>query len=294
MRHTKLAFLVGIFGIFSGLTTAQAQDHFLVNTAPSSVLKTGAKEVELNYANKNGGQLYFNGHYARTGFKIGMSDKLSIAYYLNASSESFVANGISPMDKKTRVFEALITDKTDFSFSISSKFKLLDAPSQPVGLAAEMTVTVGSNYFIYTPKLIVDKRIGNNYLAFNAAVSLQKTKHITSTPVSLGNYTNNAETTTLAKPQYTFSMAYLHFLKGKKMAFGLEMWTQSRQSASVGLEHIALFGGPAAHFNGKKWFVNVSASPQIANLYTTWIAPESLVLDAYQKFEFKTMVGFRF
>ncbi len=274
-------------------TSTYAQDRFLAYTAQSNVLPKGTREVEIWYANKNGGHAYFNGNYMRTGFKMGFGKNFLAGYYLNMDSEAFVGNGISDVDKKTRIFDSYITDRTKFSFTAYGKMKLLDPVANPVGLAIELEYTIGSNYTIFSPKLILDKRFGNNYVAFNTWVATHNTTSVETTTTNPSNKVAPT-VTSISEPQYEFDLAYLHFMKQQNMAFGFEMRTHSESTQAVGLEHIALFGGPAAHFRGDKWFFNISAMPQITNLYTSWIAPEGLVLDEHQKFEVRTMLGFIF
>jgi hypothetical protein len=229
----------------------------------------------------------------RTGFKMGFGKNLIAGYYLNMASEGFVANAISEDDKKTRIFESTITQKTDFSFTAYGKVKLLDPVANPVGLAVELEYTIGANVSIFSPKIIIDKRFGNNYVSFNAWVASHNTKTIETTNTTPSNKV--APTVTSERePQYEFDVAYLHFMKQQNIAFGFEARTHSESTAKAGLEHIVLFAGPAAHFRGDKWFFNVSAMPQITNLHTSWIAPDGLVLDEHQKFELRTMLGFIF
>jgi hypothetical protein len=292
MKKTSILFFVCAFLTFLS-TTTQAQDRFLAYTAQSNVLPKGTREVEVWYAQKSGGNAYFNGNYMRTGFKMGFGKNIIAGYYLNMNSEAFIGNGISETDKLTRIYDSEITHRNDFSFTAYGKMKILDPVANPVGLAVELEYTIGSNYTIFSPKLILDKRFGNNYVAFNAWVAAHNTKEIETSNTTPSNKTAPT-VSSFKEPQYEFDLAYLHFLKQQNMAFGFEMRTHSESTEKAGLEHIALFGGPAAHFRGDKWFFNISAMPQLVNLHTSWIAPDGLVLDEHQKFELRTMLGFIF
>jgi hypothetical protein len=292
MKKTTLFLFVFVF-LAIAITTTQAQDRFLAYTAQSNVLPKDTREVEIWYANKNGGNAYFNGNYMRTGFKMGFGKNFLAGYYLNMASEALVENGISEADKLTRLYDSHITQRTDFSFTAYGKMKFLDPVANPIGLAVELEYTIGSNYRIFAPKLILDKRFGDNYMAFNVWAAVHNTAEIQTTTTTPSNKTAPT-VTSFREPQYEFDLAYLHFLKKQNMAFGLEMRTHSESTAKAGLEHIALFGGPAVHFRGDKWFFNLSAMPQLVNLHTSWIAPDGLVLDEHQKFELRTMLGFIF
>ena len=292
MKKTTLFLLVFVF-LAMAITTTKAQDRFLAYTAQSNVLPKDTREVEIWYANKNGGNAYFNGNYMRTGFKMGFGKNFLAGYYINMVSEAFVENGISETDKLTRLYDSRITERTDFSFTAYAKMKFLDPVANPVGLAVETELTIGSSYMIFAPKLIIDKRVGNNYFAFNVWLALHRDKVIETTATTPSNKTAPT-VTSFKEPQYEFDLAYLHFMPKQNIAFGLEMRTHSESTEKAGLEHIALFGGPAVHFRGDKWFFNLSAMPQITNLHTSWIAPDGLVLDEHQKFELRTMLGFIF
>jgi hypothetical protein len=284
-------FVCAFIALFT--TTTTAQDRFLAYTAQSNVLPKGTRAVEIWYANKSGGNAYFNGNYMRTGFKMGFGKNFLAGYYLNFSGEGYIANGIDPTDKLTRIYDQELTTKSDFSFTAYAKMKILDPVANPVGLAVELEYTIGSNTSIFSPKIILDKRIGNNYFAFNAWIAMHREKTIetTNTP------TNSKIAPTISnfkEPQYEFDLAYLRFLKSQNIGLGFEMRTHSESTEAAGLEHIVLFGGPAVHFRGDKWFFNLSAMPQWGNLHTSWIAPDSKVLDEHQNFELRTMLGFIF
>jgi hypothetical protein len=292
MKKTTLLFMVCAFLTLAS-TTIHAQDRFLAYTAQSNVLPKGTREMEIWYANKNGGTVYFNGNYMRTGFKMGVGKNIIAGYYLNFESEAYLGNEIDPLDKKTRLYDAAITDKSNFSFTAYGKIKLLDPVANPIGLAIETELTIGSSERIFSPKLILDKRFGNNYVSFNTWVAIHRQKVLETTNTNPNNKT--APTiTSFKEPQYEFDLAYLRFLKSQNMAFGFEMRTHSESTAKAGLEHIVLFGGPAVHFRGDKWFLNLSAMPQLGNLHKSWIAPDGQVLDEHQKFELRTMLGFIF
>jgi hypothetical protein len=292
MKKTTLLFMVCAFLTIAS-TTMHAQDRFLAYTAQSNVLPKGTREMEIWYANKNGGQVYFNGNYMRTGFKMGVGKNIIAGYYLNFASEAYLGNGIDPLDKKTRLYDSELTDKSDFSFTAYGKIKLLDPVANPIGLAIETELTIGSSERIFAPKLIIDKRFGNNYVSFNTWVAIHKQKVLETTNTNPNNKTAPT-VTSFKEPQYEFDLAYLRFLKSQNIAFGFEMRTHSESTAKAGLEHVVLFGGPAVHFRGDKWFLNLSAMPQLGNLHTSWIAPDSQVLDEHQKFELRTMLGFIF
>ena len=272
--------------------TTKAQDRFLAYTAQSNVLPKGTREIEIWYANKSGGYAFFNGNYMRTGFKMGFGKNFLLGYYLNYDSEAFVYNEIDHSDHSTRIFDQHITKENRISFSINGKVKLLDPVANPIGLAFEAEATLGSDYHIFAPKLILDKRFGNNYLSFNVWAALFSEKEIKNT--SNIPSTTAPTVTNAAEPPIELDIAYLRFTKNGNAAFGFESRLHTESTDFAGFEHAALFAGPAVHLRGDKWFFNLSGMPQIVNFHKSWIAPDSRVLDEHQKFELRTMLGFMF
>jgi hypothetical protein len=274
-------------------TQLQAQNQLFTHTDQSNILSKGALSTEFWYANKNGGTLYFNGNYGRTGFNVGLSKKLAFGYFYNFSTEAFVGNSISEIDQTTRYFDDIVTDKRESSFTTYVKFKALDKSSSKFGLALSTGLTVGSNYVMYEPKIIIDKNIGMDYLSFNASAAIYQ---MDNSQAELRTGTDKVAATkrSFLPPQYAFNLGYLHYLSEDKFAVGLEMRTQSESSAENGLSYIALFGGAAVHARYKNWTLNFSAMPQLKNLYKSWQSPDNLVLDKQQNFQLRAMIGFNF
>jgi hypothetical protein len=281
--------IIGFFVMVLALSV-KAQDRFLAYTAQSNVLPKGTREIEIWYAKKSGGYTYFNGNYMRTGFKMGFGSNFLGGYYLNYDSEAFIGTEINHTDKHTREYDATLTNESKVSFSMYAKYKLLDPVANSVGMALEAEVQFGSNYINYIPKLILDKRFGNNYLAFNVWAAVHRAKAI----VPATDITKAPTVITVSEPPVEFDLSYMRFTKNNNMAFGLESRFHSEKTDFAGWEHVALFAGPAFHVRGDKWFFNLSAMPQITNLHKSWIAPDSKVLDEHQKFELRTMLGFMF
>lgn len=288
--------------LFPTITTAQ--DAYLPFTASSEIMPNKVQTLKISYERKNGGNLYFNGNYGRVSYQKSVNSFVSLGASVSLFSESFVSNQINEYDQKTRQYNAFITDKQDYSWSINAKFRLADMEVDPIGLAFSTEFMAGSNYQIFTPKLIIDKVFGNNYVAFNAAASFG---HIKNETEIANTSANNAYAATSFKntlsptysavnlmPNYAFNLAFLHFIAGGDFAYGCEMRTNSESLEGVGTAYVALFAGPTLSYKSKKIFANVSVLPQIKNLHKTWIAPDNLVLDAHQQIELKVSFGFTF
>ncbi len=300
-KTLSLSFVLSTFFCCSFLS---AQDLYFSNTAVSTVLPRGTHVLQMSYERKNGGNMYFNGNYGRVAYQKSINPCVSIGASLSVFSESFVSNEVNAYDQKTRQYNAFVTDKKDYSLSINAKVRLADAEVDPIGLAVSNELTVGSNYHIFTPKLIIDKAFGNNYLALNASASFCNIKNETEIINASANnayaatsFKNTMEPTYSAvnlMPNYAFNLGYLHFLDGSNFAYGCEVRTNSQSLQGVGLAYVALFAGPTLVYKSNKLFANVSVLPQIKNLHKTWIAPDNLVLDAHQQIEIKVSFGFTF
>jgi hypothetical protein len=292
MKNSMRLPILSVLTALSCYCNLSAQDRFLPYTSPSNVLPKGTREIEIWYANKSGGYAYFNGNYMRTGFKMGFGNNFLLGYYLNYDAEAFVHNEISPIDKKTRLFDPFLTRENTISFSVNGKLKLLDPVANPIGLAIEAEATLGSDFHILAPKLIIDKRFGNEYIAFNVWAAMRKTYYID--PTSDRPTTVAPKISTFSEPPIEFNLAYMHFSKNGNVGIGVETRTHTETTTFAGFEHAVVFAGPALHLRGDKWFFNLSALPQIGNFHKSWIAPDRKVLDEHQNFELRTMLGFMF
>jgi hypothetical protein len=276
------------------LTTfkATAQDRYLAYTMQSNVIPKGTRQLEVWYANKSGGYSYFNGNYMRTGFKVGLGKNLTTTYYINVSGEAYVGSEINHTDKVTREYDQFLTKESDISFSADVKYKILDPVANPIGLAIHADITVGGNYYIFSPRIIIDKRFGNNFIAFNAWVAAHSEFDVANPSSEVS--TTKPEMSKFSEPPIEMELAYMRFTKNQKFGFGAELRIHSEATDFAGWEHLAIFGGPAIHARGDKWFFSASAMPQLGNLHKSWIAPDSKVLDEHQNFELRTAVGFVF
>jgi hypothetical protein len=300
----KFLLLSSIVLTLSSPSLIHAQDAYLPFTSSSEIMPNKAHTLKIAYERKNGGNLYFNGNYGHVTYQRALNSFFSLGASISLLSESFVGNEISAIDKETRQYNATITDKKDYNWSVNAKVRLANVEIDPIGLALSTEFMKGSNYQVFTPKLIIDKAFGNSYLAFNAAAtycSMDKSFETFSSPTnnpliapSFSNTLAPAFSPTNLAPNYTLNLAYLHFINGSNFAYGCEVRTNSQSIEGVGTAYTALFAGPALSYKSEKMFANVSVLPQIKNLHKSWIAPDNLVLDAHQQLELKISFGFVF
>jgi hypothetical protein len=298
MRKT---FYLALFGLSLLLSPhfAHAQERLLAYTEQSATLAKGNYEVYAGYDRKNGGTQYYNGNYGKIGFRMGVSNYLSVAASLNGSKVGYVSNRISPSDRKTRQFDPYITDEMEVFGTLSAKVLLLDGTTEPLGVALSNELTVGTHHFSFSPKFIVDKKFGDNYLSVNAAMMFHTMRdamkpETVSTPNTFAaNYFPNGSMSFLM-PQYSFNLAYLRYFFDQNLAFGVEVKTHSESQLDVGTAYFTVFAGPTVSIRRDNWLFNVTALPQIRNLHKTWVAPDNLVLDAQQRIQLRASIGVMF
>ena len=270
----------------------QAQDRFFAFTAQSNVLPKGARSLELWYANKSGGQVFYRGNFTRVGLKMGLGGNVLTQFYANLNSVAQIKSEINSLNRTQRLYGSAIEQTSDVSFSNETKIKILDPIANPIGLAIFNELTIGSTFRRISPKLIIDKRVGNNFFVFNVLWEFEKRWE--STPAK--DVTNTVAPTITSQQEipFEFGLAYMRFLKNNKLGFGLEIRNHNEIFQDAGWEHSVLFMGPAMHYHDDKWFFNLTLLPQITNLRTSWLAPDSHVWDEHQKFELRTQLGFMF
>lgn len=268
----------------------QAQDRFFAFTTQSNVLPKGTRAVEIWYTGKYGGQVFYNSNLTRVGLKLGLGNNILTQFYANLEETAQIESHISHIDKKTRLYSPTDTRETDISFSNETKIKLLDPIANAVGLALYNEFTIGSHFTLISPKLVLDKRVGDNFFVFNTLFEYVKRKEGTTTTSG-----STIPSIVVEKEQTVeFGFGYLRFSKSNKFGIGFEAKSHNEILPGVGWEHSALFMGPALHFRDDKWFINITGLSQLANLRKTWLAPDSRVLDEHQKFELRAQIGFMF
>jgi hypothetical protein len=279
-------------GFCLNLTNAVAQDRYFAFSSQSNVIPKNTRQIEVWYANKSGGNAYFSGNYARVGFKMGLGKNLLSEFLINVSNEAFIANEIPSETQTKRVYDNKLTQVQDVSFTNEIKFKISDPVANPIGCAIYNDLTIGTRFIKFNPKLILDKRMGQNFFTLNLSAEFDKKFEIDeSVVVPVGTPPTVVKS---KEVPLELSMGYMNFSKNNKFGIGVELKNHNEVTAFAGWEHSVLFLGPAVHFRDETWFFNLSLLPQIGNLRKSWIAPDSHVWDEHQKFELRTVLGFIF
>jgi hypothetical protein len=241
-----------------------SQDRIFARTYQSLTLPKGAKDIEFwNTVNVGRANLYRKLK-QRVEYEVGVTDNLTAAFYMNLQQKIQSENGNSTLEA------------TELSFSNEWKYKLMDPVADPIGFALYSEYTIAAHELELELKLILDKKIGDNYFALNATYE----------PEWEWSLANNLESVSL-KSGIDFNVGYMNFVS-KNFGIGLEAINYNT-IAKGELDHSALFIGPTFTFIGDRWWVILNALPQITKLYASQEVDKSrsLILTEREKFEFR-------
>ncbi len=250
--------------------TSFAQDRYFARTYTSNVLPKGGIDLEFWHTSRFGHKdQFFHAQDQRMELEFGLGKNVQTSVYFNSFEKRFSEG----------------TDETTVShevgFSNEWKWKLSDPSANKVGFAlyGEWGFKGGDELELET-KLIFDKIIGKNILAFNAAVEYEKEFEWSNNKVDASGWEAPVE----------FNLGYQYLIK-PSFGLGFELTNCNGIAKGNGWEHSVLFGGPTLNFRNKKWFIIANYLPQWGNLKKTTYAPFSKVLDDHERTEARVVVG---
>jgi len=247
----------------------QAQDRVFARTYQTNVLPLGVKELEYWSTLRSGREHFYNALDQRLELELGLGKNLQTAFYLNLKTKSFsVINGI----EKT----------TETGFSNEWKYKMSDPVANKVGSALYAEIGFDGDEIELEGKVILDKKFGNNLVAFNGVIEYE-----------IGYNVEDNVTSTETETPFEFDFAYLHFL-GSHAGIGLEVRNHNEVSEDEGWENSVWYAGPTFHFNGTNWFINLNVQPQLFNARKEEGSTENLELNAHEKIEARVLLSFSF
>ncbi len=259
-------YILIIFSLFLFTNTSFSQDRIFARTYQSLTLPKGSKDFEFWNTLHTGRSYLYRKLKQRLEFEVGVTDNLQTAFYLNLQQEVSGESGNS------------VLEGTEVSFSNEWKYKLMDPVADPIGLALYSEYTVVAHEFELELKLILDKKIGNNYFAFNATYE----------PEWAWSTVNNIDEVNLVT-SYDLNAGYMYF-PSNNFGIGLEA-VNYNQVSKGSLNHSALFLGPTFTYIGDSWWVIFNALPQITKLQASQEEDKnrSLILTEREKFEFRIL-----
>lgn len=263
--------------LFSAINTASAQDRSLARTYQSNVLPKGAFDIELWNTFRTGKKGDFSPYEfgnrldQRAEFEVGLGGNLQTAFYMNVSRRSLALIGGTG-----------ITHSVSTSFSNEWKWKLSDPSVDALGSALYGEITVASHEIELEGKVILDKRFGNELIAFNLVGEYEMEYEFEA---------DEGEVETEWKAPIEIDLGYMHFFT-PGFGLGLEVVSSNEIVPDEGWAYSALFAGPTIFVAHDKVFGALNIMPQLANLHKTDEAPGDLVLTDHEKLEMRLLVGF--
>ena len=246
-----------------------SQDRVFTHTYQTNVLPLGVKEFEYWATIRSGRKEFYNAIDQRFELELGLGKKVQTAFYFNVTG--------------TKTFDGTsIVNETETGFSNEWKFKLSDPVANKIGSALYAEIGFNGDEIEFEGKIILDKKFGNNLVAFNGVGEYEMKFEIV-----------DGETETQIETPFELDFAYMHF-PGSHSGIGLEVRNHNEVSNDEGWENSVWYAGPTLHFNGSNWFINVSAMPQLFNARQEAGSTETLDLEHHEKVQARVLVSFSF
>lgn len=260
--HTSALLLVA--GLLSVATVlpASASERRFTYTYGSDVLNPGTVELEPWTTFRMGRSEFYNRMEHRLEFEFGLTDRLQMAWYLKMKAITLDEAG-------TRVSE--------FEWGgVSSewKYKLMDAVADPVGLALYFEPGIATAEAELEFKLIVDKRLGDLYLALNTVFEYE---------LEFG------EPDELEKEAVVEVALGATWFFTPTFAAGVEIVSHTAMPAGEGVEYSAIHAGPAVSYSTDSWWATFTILPQLAAPVRT--GTTALELDHAERLQARLLLG---
>jgi hypothetical protein len=246
--------------------------HFTYVYEPET-LPQGAMEFENwvtlgSQRNSYVGQDNYNQWDLRQELEYGVSDRYSVALYLNERSESY-------RDPQTQA------DQSSFTFqgvSIENRYMVLNPADHMVGLTAYLEGRYSGDQAEIEAKLILGQRFGLWKWALNLGTALEWEDNLSK-----------------REGEVEASLGLAREL-GKYWSLGLELVSNSILPDYRTWENSALFLGPVVAYHQEKWWAALTVLPQIYGWNST-SAPDGnshLELIDHEKINIRLLFGFNF
>ena len=268
MKRMCAVVLTSIGCIGSGLygSFAEANERRFTYTYGSDVLSVGTFELEPWTTFRIGRDSFYNRQDYRLEFEVGLADQLQTAWYLNFAAINQDTDG---------------GRKSEFEWQGVSwewKYKLLDPVADPTGLALYLEPAFGPTEAAVEFKLILDKRIGDFYAAFNAVFEHE------------WNFEEKAPVKRELDLEFDLGLAY--FITPSFSA-GIEVRNHNEFPKGQGWEHSALFAGPVVSYATKTWWATLTVLPQLPALKKN-SSGSTFILDSHERLNVRLLFGVHF
>jgi len=256
------AILIG--GLYN--SRAEATERRFTYTYESNVLNPGEFELEPWTTFRAGRDGFYNRLDHRLEFEFGLVDRLQTAWYLNFSA-------VAKNEGTERVSE--------FEWQGVSwewKYKVLDSVADPIGLGLYFEPALGPTEAEVEFKLILDKRIGNFYTAFNAVYEYE------------WNFEKQGET--VREQVLEFDLGLTYFITPNFSA-GIEARNHNEFPEGKDWEHSALFLGPVVSYSTRKWWATLTVLAQLPALKKN-DSGSTFILDEHERLNARLLFGVHF
>jgi hypothetical protein len=258
-----------------------AQDRMFAYTYQTNVLNKGDFDLEFQNTlltgkvGRHSPFVYGQKLKQRLELEVGLGKKVQTSFYFNAETFHYADSSATGMSEEQKL-----------SFSNEWKWKLSDPVANRIGSAVYGELEFGGSNIEFEGKLILDKRINKDLLAFNLVGKYEIEKEI-----ERDNNSTKAVWTHNSPVELYFG--YMHFFK-PHIGLGFELKNNNDITKDEGWMNSVVFGGPAFFVATGRFFTTISALPQFVNLHKTIAAPGKKDYNDFEAAEFRILVGYDF
>lgn len=220
--------------------TAHAGERRFAYTYGSNVLPKGAVELEPWTSVGVGRDGFYLGLDHRVELEVGLTRRLQGSLYFKWGSAT---------EQQGR---KLVTGSEWQGVSLELKYGLLDPVADPVGLALYLEPELGPTEAGVEAKVIVDKRVGDLYLAFHPTIEPE------------WEFEGPGEVESELKLELDLGVAWFF---SNALSAGVEVRQPTVLPAGEGVEFAALFVGPVVSYAAPDgWWFTLTVQPQLPAL----------------------------
>ncbi len=252
---------------------SEAQDRVFARTYQTNILPKGVKDLESWTTFRFGREMFYSRIDQRLEFEIGVAKRVQSALYLNITHVKFAEV----------VYDIHKVAETEFSISSEWKTKLSDPVANKLGTGLYAEATIGPDEFELEAKLLLDKVIGKNLIAFNAVGEVEFEAVV---ELEDGEAKTKIE---LEKYPVEFDLGYMFM--AKKFGVGVELRNHNLITKEDGFRSSAFFGGPTIYYNPGDWFVILNILPQWVNFHKGDGIEGTRDLTAHEKAEIRILLS---
>jgi hypothetical protein len=246
-----------------------AQDRFFGRTYTSAILPKGNFDIELWHTSRFGHRSeYFHAMDQRVEYEVGLGKNVQTAFYFNHFQKSISDSANT------------INQSTEIGFSNEWKWRISGA-ERKTGVALYAEFGVKGDELELESKLILDRTIGKNLLAFNLVYEIEGEAEWKIGKTHF-NYNNKLELD--AGWMYQFSTSF---------GAGIELVNENDLSNHKWKNSI-MYAGPTINYRGNRWFIVANYLPQLGNVHVSPNFLKGIELNDHERAEARIIFGFSF